>query len=73
MSVHVTSNPSAELPGSVIGQPVRLPAALLCTQGERFCGKWWTANTREDFLLMSAERREHEARCRGGLIVAGGR
>ena len=74
MSVHVTANPSAELPGSVIGKPVRLPAVLLCTMGgERPCGKVWTANTYEQYLLKSAERREHEATCKGGLIVAGGR
>lgn len=72
MSVHVTANPSAELPGSVIGKPIRLPAVLLCTMGERFCGKTWTANTQEQFLLKSAERREHEATCKGGLIVVGG-
>lgn len=73
MSVHVTSSPSAELPGSVIGKPVRLPCLLLCTMGERHCGKRWMANSYEQFLLKSAERREHEATCKGGLIVIGGR
>jgi hypothetical protein len=72
VSVHLTSNPSAEIPGSFIGRPVRLPAVLLCTMGERFCGRVWTANTQEQFLLKSAERREHEAVCKGGLIAATG-
>lgn len=71
MSVRVTANPSGELPGSVIGRPYSLPAFLMCTMGERFCGKRWTARTETEFLLMSAERREHEADCRGGLIVPG--
>ncbi len=71
MSVHVTANPSAELPGSVIGKPVHLPAILLCTMGgERYCGWKRIANSQEQYLLMSAERREHEVGCRGGLIVA---
>jgi hypothetical protein len=73
VSTHVTDRPSAELPGSVIGKPVRLPFFMACTMGERYCGKRWTANTHEQFLLMSAERREHEAACQGGLIVIGGR
>ena len=72
MSVHVTANPSAEIPGSVIGKPIRLPHFMMCTMGgERPCGKFWTANSQEQFLLMSAERREHEAACKGGLIVPG--
>ena len=71
VSVRVTANPSGELPGTVIGRPYSLPAFLMCTMGERFCGKRWTARTETEFLLMSAERREHEADCRGGLIVAG--
>ena len=72
MAVKVTSNPSGELPGSVIGRPIRLPHIMLCTQGERHCGRAWTANTEPDLVLKMAERREHEASCRGGLIVAGG-
>jgi hypothetical protein len=74
VSTHVTDKPSAELPGSVIGKPVRIPAVLICTMGgERPCGKAWTANTYEQYLLKSAERREHEAGCQGGLIVVGSR
>lgn len=72
MSVRVTANPSAELPGSVIGRPVRLPAFLFCTMGERQCGKRWAAQTETEYLLKCAERREHEATCKGGLIVATG-
>jgi hypothetical protein len=73
VSVHVTANPSAEIPGSVIGRPIHLPYFLFCTMGgERPCGKVWTARTQEQFLLLSAERREHEATCKGGLIVATG-
>ena len=71
MSVHVTANPSAELPGSVIGKPMRLPAFLACTQGQRFCGKRWTANTEPELLLMLAERRDHETACKGGLLTGG--
>lgn len=74
MSVHVTANPSAELPGSVIGRPIRFPHFMLCTMGgERPCGKRWTANSEADYLIKSAERREHEAACQGGLIIAGSR
>lgn len=72
MSVHVTANPSAEPPGSVIGKPIRLPHFMLCTQGERHCGRVWTANTEHDLVLKLAERRDHETGCRGGLIRGGG-
>jgi hypothetical protein len=70
VSVKVTGNPSAELPGSVIGQPVRIPAILLCTQGERFCGRVWVANTVRDLPVKMTERRRHEEKCSGGLVVA---
>jgi hypothetical protein len=69
VSFHVTANPSAELPGSVIGKPIRLPYFMLCVQG---CGKRWTANTGHDLVLKLAERRDHETACKGGLIRAGG-
>lgn len=72
MAVRVTSNPSGELPGSVIGRPMRLPAILMCTQGERFCGAKWTANTEHELVLALSARRDHETACRGALIVAGG-
>jgi hypothetical protein len=71
VSVHLSPNPSAELPGSVVGRPYRYPAILCCTSGaERFCGKTWVANNELDLLKKAAERREHEAACKGGLIVA---
>lgn len=75
MSVHVTANPSAEIPGqSVIGKPIRFPHFMFCTMGgERPCGKIWTAKDELDFLKKSAERREHEAACKGGLIIVGSR
>ena len=69
MSFHVTTTPSAELPGSVIGKPIRLPHFMLCLQG---CKKTWSANSEHELVLMLADRRDHEAACRGGLIVAGG-
>jgi hypothetical protein len=55
----------------VIGSPLHLPYVMLCTQGERFCGKTWTANTDRDLPVMLAERRTHEATCQGGLIIIG--
>jgi hypothetical protein len=70
MSVKVTSNPSAELPGTVIGKPVRLPHIMMCTQGERFCGRYWVASTQRELPVKMAERRRHEQGCAGGLIVA---
>lgn len=71
MSVHLSATPSAELPGSVIGQPIRFPHIMLCTMGgERPCGRVWTAKDELDLLKKSAERREHEQGCRGGLIIA---
>jgi hypothetical protein len=69
MAVKVTSDPSAELPGNVVGAPLRIPAILLCTQGERFCGATWVANTARDLPDRLAERRRHEATCGGGLIA----
>ena len=72
MAVTVTANPSAELPGSFIGRPIRLPHVMLCTQGQRHCGRIWTANTEHELVLKLGERRDHEANCSGGLIVAGG-
>ena len=74
MSVHVTATPASELPGSVIGKPISFPHFMLCTMGgERPCGKRWTARDETDFLLKMAERREHEATCKGGLIIVGSR
>lgn len=73
MNVRVTSNPSTELPGSVIGRPMRIPYVLLCTVGgERFCGQVWTANSERQLAELLAERRRHEENCQGGLIAATG-
>lgn len=74
MPVHYTDSPSSALPGSVVGKPVRLPSVLICQAappGHRTCGKVWTANTEREFVEKSAQRREHERTCKGGLIVAG--
>lgn len=70
MAVKVTGNPSAELPGTVVGAAIRLPYVMLCTQGERFCGATWVANSQRDLPVKLAERRSHEESCRGGLIAA---
>jgi len=70
MPTSYTPNLSASLPGQIAGAPVRLPALLCCTSGEVFCGKTWTANTREQFVEKAAEKRRHELDCQGGLIVA---
>lgn len=75
MPVHYTDSPSSELPGSVIGAPVRLPYVMLCQAappGQRPCGRVWTANTEREFIEKSAQRRDHERTCKGGLIVATG-
>ena len=74
MTARLTANPSSHAEaGEFIGRPVRLPHVMLCGQGERFCGKVWTANTPRQLAEMAAERRTHEAGCQGGLILDGGR
>lgn len=77
MPVHYTDSPSSELPDplTVIGKPIRIPAVLLCQAaqpGQRPCGRVWTANTEREFIEKSAQRRDHERTCKGGLIVATG-
>jgi hypothetical protein len=70
VAVTVTANPAAARPpGSVIGRPIRLPHVMLCTEGERWCGRWWTASTRRALAEKLAERRTHEETCNGGLIL----
>jgi hypothetical protein len=69
VAVTVTGNPSSELPGSVIGQAIRLPYIMLCTNGERFCGATWVANTERELPERLLQRRQHEDNCRGGLII----
>lgn len=73
MPTSYTPSLSEALPGQIAGQPVRLPAVMLCTSGEVFCGKVWTANTRHEFAEKAAEKRKHEMDCQGGLIVVGER
>jgi hypothetical protein len=72
MATRYTEAPSEALPGEVVGQPIRLPAVLVCTQGERHCGWARMANTRDQFIKYAAERRDHEMKCNGGLIVVVG-
>jgi hypothetical protein len=69
MPASVTANPASALPGQVVGKPIRLPYVMLCTQGERFCGKTWVANVSREIPEKLAERRKHEQDCAGGLIV----
>lgn len=69
MPASVTVNPASALPGQVLGKPMRIPAVLLCTQGERFCGQTWVANSMRDLPEKLAERRKHEDSCNGGLIL----
>jgi len=71
LNVKVTANPAGELPGSVLGAPIRIPSVLLCTNGENWCGRVWVANHRRQLPERLAERRDHEARCRGGLVLSG--
>lgn len=72
MSTYLTGAPgSVRRDGQqIIGKPYsHLPAVLLCTQGERFCGWRRTAKTEAEILIYSGEKREHEAGCQGGLII----
>jgi hypothetical protein len=43
---------------------------MLCTQGEVFCGRVWTANTARELPEKMAARRKHEEACQGGLLTA---
>lgn len=74
MPVHYTENPSGEL--GIVGAAIRLPHFMMCqariAEGQKPCGRTWTANTPKQFAEMAAERRKHELTCKGGLIVAGG-
>ena len=75
MSVHVTANPSAGTArlGHRQATP-HLPVILFCTRAARGPAARSGPPTPDDqYLLKSAERREHEATCKGGLIVVGGR
>lgn len=73
MSVYFTESPSSVLPGEAVGQPIRLPAVLICqaaAPGRRWCGKSWVANNARQYVEKAAERRDHEQTCEGGLIIA---
>lgn len=73
MPVRYTENPSATIPGEVVGAPVRIPALLMCSgkPGRRPCGWMRTANTPQQYAEYALERRKHEETCKGGLIVPG--
>lgn len=54
-----------------VAQIKHFPHIMLCTSGEsRACGKTWVAKDEVDLMLKTAERREHQATCQGGLIIA---
>jgi hypothetical protein len=79
VTVRITGSPASERidpSREFVGRPVMgWPHIMLCTAGEpgaRPCGKTWVAKDELDYLKKTAERREHEVTCRGGLIVAGG-
>ena len=69
MATRLSSRPA---PGEFTGAPLRIPFVLFCTQGERWCGWQRTANSRGEFAVLAMDRRQHEAGCRGGLVLAGG-
>ena len=72
MTVTVSTDPAGALAdGSVVGRPIRLPYVMLCTEGERWCGRAWTANSRLQLAELLTDRRRHEQGCQGGLILAG--
>jgi hypothetical protein len=70
MGVTVTGSPSSVVPGQVVGAPIRVPYLLLCTQGERWCGTHWAANTRRQLVQSLSSRRDHESKCNGGIVLA---
>jgi hypothetical protein len=73
VSTYLAGNWPQNLNGAdaVTGMPYdHLPVFLFCGVGERSCGWRRTAKTEADILVMTAEKREHEATCKGGLIAA---
>lgn len=67
MAAKFSSTPVA---GEFTGSPLHIPWIMLCTNGERWCGWVRTANSARDFVTLAADRRVHEASCKGGLILA---
>ena len=69
----ITATPAEVVrPGDYVARITHFPHIMLCLAGEgRRCGKTWVAKDEYDLMLKTAERREHEAGCKGGLIVAG--
>lgn len=58
-------------PGDLVAQVKHFPHVMLCLAGEgRSCGKTWVAKDEVDLMLKTAARRDHMAKCKGGLIVA---
>jgi hypothetical protein len=67
-----TPNPSTVLPGQVVGAPIsHLPWVFVCCQGEIHCGWARAANTPKQAMERMKEKRAHEQRCKGGLVVIG--
>jgi hypothetical protein len=69
----ITATPAAVVQsGDYVAEIRHFPHIMLCLAGDgRRCGKVWTAKDEYDLMLKTAERREHMAACKGGLIVAG--
>jgi hypothetical protein len=75
MPVRLSTSPDSEpidYSRSFVGRPIRFPYIMLCSAGDtgRACGKTWVAKDELDLLKKTAERRDHEATCKGGLIIA---
>ncbi|MGC1584080.1 MAG: hypothetical protein WA766_21540 [Candidatus Acidiferrales bacterium] len=70
----ITATPAAVAkPGDYVARIDHFPHIMLCLAGDgRRCGKAWVAKDEVDLMLKTAERREHEATCNGGLIIATG-
>jgi hypothetical protein len=69
-----TANPSAVLPGQVVGAPItHLPWVFCCRSGEgKHCGWARAANELRQVIEVMAAKRKHEENCAGGLIIAAG-
>ena len=70
----ITATPAAVVqPGDVVARIGHYPHIMLCLAGNgRRCGKTWVAKDELDLMKKTAERREHMATCKGGLIAATG-
>ena len=73
MPTTYTANLSTVLPEQVVGAPIaHLPWVFVCRGGEeRHCGWARAANTRHEAMEVMVEKRRHEERCQGGLILLG--